>query len=257
MELSTVTYELTDHVATVTLNRPEVLNSFNQAMLDDFDQIWTTVRTDDDVHVVVLRAAGERAFCTGVDVREGYYRHPNVFVDADPGEKLGPKAQQVWKPVVCAVNGMAAGGAFYWINESDIVICSDDATFFDPHLNYGMTSAIEPIGLTRRVPLGEVLRWALLGLDERMSARRALEIGLVSEIVPRAELWAHADQLARIIAAKAPLAVQGTVRAIWDSLDTTRTQALRRGISYVHEAQPDRSGLVARDGVQRPKPRIR
>ena len=257
MDLTTVTYELRDHVATVTLDRPEAMNSFNQAMLEDFDRIWQTVREDDDVHVVVLRAAGDRAFCTGVDVKEGIVRHPNVFAEVEPGEHLGPKAHQVWKPVICAVHGMAAGGAFYWINESDIVICSEDATFFDPHVSYGLTSALEPIGLARRVPLGEVLRWALLGLDERMSARRALEIGLVSEIVPREDLWEHADHLARLIATKPPLAIQGTVRAIWESLDSTRTQALRQGLSYVQRAQPDKQPLTARDSVQRPKPTIR
>ena len=119
---------------------------------------------------------------------------------------------------------MAAGGAFYWLNEADIIICSDDATFFDPHVTYGMTAALEPIGLARRVPLGEALRIALLGNDERVSAQRALQIGLVTEITTRAELWPRADELARLIAAKPPAAVQGTVRAIWESLDETRAR---------------------------------
>jgi len=257
MDLTTVTYELSDHVATVTLNRPDAMNSFNQAMLDDFARIWATARTDDDVHVVVLRAAGDRAFCTGVDVKEGIDRHPNVWTQDDPGEHLSPKANQVWKPLVCAVHGMAAGGAFYWINEADIVICSEDATFFDPHVSYGMTSALEPIGLARRIPLGEVLRWALIGLDERISAQTALRVGLVSEVVPREELWEHADRLARIIAAKPPAAIQGTVRAIWESLDSTRTQALRTGLSYTQLGNPIGTAQVERSSLQRPKPTIR
>src|SRR3954451_21863270 len=222
MEFGTILYEMSDHIATVTLNRPDKLNSFNQKMCDEFAAVWAAVRRDDDVRVVVLRAAGERAFCTGVDVVEGIEMTENPWSQLDPGLQLSPKMNQVWKPVVCAVHGMAAGGAFYWINESDIVICSDDATFFDPHVTYGMISALEPIGLARRIPLGEVLRWALLGNDERMSAQRALQIGLVSEVVPREDLWAHADRLARIIAAKPPAAIQGTVRAIWESLDSTR-----------------------------------
>ena len=74
---------------------------------------------------------------------------------------------------MAALHGMVAGGALYWVNEADIVICSDDATFFDPHVSYGITAALEPSGLARRVPLGEALRMALLGLDERMSASRA------------------------------------------------------------------------------------
>jgi len=253
MDLATVRYELTEHVATITLNRPEAMNSFNQAMLEDFTRIWQTVKDDDDVHVVVLRAAGDRAFCTGVDVKEGIGRHGNVWSQTDPGEQLSPKANQVWKPLICAVHGMAAGGAFYWINEADIVICSDDATFFDPHVSYGMTAALEPIGLARRVPLGEALRIALLGLDERLSPERALQIGLVSEVVPRAELWAHADRLARIIAAKPPAAIQGTVRAIWESLDSTRTQALRTGLSYTQLGNPIGQAQVDRASLARPE----
>src|SRR3954447_19538222 len=230
--LTTVTYEVVDHVATVTLDRPAAMNSFNQAMCDEFALIWARIKSDDDVYVVVLRAVGGRAFCTGMDVKEGIDRESNVWSQTDPGQKLSPKLNQVWKPLVVAVHGMAAGGAFYWINEADIVICSEDATFFDPHVSYGMTSALEAIGLARRIPLGEVLRWALIGLDERISAATALRVGLVSEVVPREELWEHADRLARIIAAKPPVAIQGTVRAIWESLDSTRTQALRTGLSY-------------------------
>ncbi|MEO3787576.1 enoyl-CoA hydratase/isomerase family protein [Actinocorallia sp. B10E7] len=240
MDLTTVIYEVSDHVATITLNRPEVLNSFNPAMCEEFSLLWKTVREDDDVHVVVLRAAGDRAFCTGADVKEGISLHPNVWNQADPGEKLSPKLNQVWKPVVCCVHGMAAGGAFYWINESDIVICSEDAMFFDPHVTYGLTAALEPIGLLHRVPLGEALRIALLGLNERLSAERALQIGLVTEVLPEKErLWERGAELARIIADQPPMAVQGTVRAIWESLDSTRSQALRMGMSY-----PQRSNLA-------------
>jgi enoyl-CoA hydratase/carnithine racemase len=249
MDLQTVLYEVTDHVATVTLNRPKALNSFNQAMLDDFARVWATVKEDDDVRVVVLRAAGDRAFCTGVDVKEGIHRESNIWSQTDPGEKLSPKVNRVWKPVVCAVHGMAAGGAFYWINESDIVICSDDAAFFDPHVSYGMTAALEPIGLARRVPLGEALRIALLGLDERVSPERALQIGLVSEVVPRDGLWKRADDIARIIAAKPPAAVQGTVRAIWESLDSTRSQALATGLSYTQLGNPIGKAEIARAAV--------
>lgn len=251
MELKTVLFEVTDHVATITLNRPQAMNSFNQQMLEDFSCIWDTVKTDDDVHVMVLRGAGERAFCTGMDVKEGIDRHPNVWSQTDPGEYLSPKLNQVWKPLVCAVHGMAAGGAFYWLNEADIVICSDDATFFDPHVSYGLTAALEPIGLARRIPLGEALRIALLGLEERVSAARALQIGLVSEALPGRKLWERADEIARIIAAKPPAAIQGTVRAIWESLDATRTQALRTGLSYTQIGNPIGKAEVDRSAVPR------
>lgn len=255
--LTTVTYGRADHVATVTLNRPEAMNSFNQTMCDEFAAIWTEVKADDDVHVVLLRAAGERAFCTGVDVKQRLAHVENVWNQVDPGEKLSPKLNHVWKPLVVAVHGMAAGGAFYWLNEADIVLCSDDATFFDPHVTYGMTAALEPIGLARRIPLGEVMRIALMGLDERMSPERALQIGLVSEVVPRAELWPRAAEIATTIAAKPPAAVQGTVRAVWESLDAARTQALRTGLSYTQIGNPIGAAEVDRSTLRRPDWRLR
>lgn len=219
--LTTVTFGVDHHIATITLARPEVLNSFNQPMLDDFASIWGRCRTDDDIRVVVLQANGDRAFSTGVDRKEGRFRHPNPFSEDDPGFYLGAKQNRVWKPLICALNGMVAGGAFYWINEADVIICSDDTTFFDPHTSSGMVAALEPIGLLRRMPLGEVQRIALFGLDERMGAARAHEIGLVSEVVARESLRPRARLLAERLAAKPPLAVQGTVKAIWDSLELT------------------------------------
>lgn len=241
-----------DHVATVTLNRPDSLNAFDQRMCEEFVEVWRLVRGDDDVHAVVLQAAGERAFSTGVDVKAPLDFGSNVWNEPDPGAWLSPKQNKVWKPVVCAVHGMVVGGALYLLNESDIVICTPEATFFDPHVSYGLTAALEPIGLSRRIPLGEVLRMALLGLDERMSAERALAIGLVSEIVPAEDLRQRAHELAAAIACKPPAAVQGTVRAIWESLDVGRQIALDRGLAYTQIGNPigtaalDRSSLRGR-----------
>ncbi len=229
---TTVDVQTDGHVLTVTLDRPHRLNAFDETMCEEFERLWRAIALDDDVRAVVLRAAGDRAFSTGVDVTDPIFQPPNAWSHRDPGARLGPKANSCWKPVVCAVHGMAAGGAFYWINEADIVICSEEATFFEPHVSYGMTAALEPIGLLSKIPLGDVLRMALLGLDERLSPARALQIGLVTEVLPREQLWPRADQLARSIAAKSPVAVQGTVRAIWEALDLGRRAALERGLHY-------------------------
>ena len=147
--------------------------------------------------------------------------------------------------------------AFHWINESDIVIAADDATFFDPHVTYGMTSSLEPVGLRWRIPLGEVLRWALMGLDERMSAERAREIGLVSEVVPRESLWDRAHEVAAIVAAKPSVATQGTVKAIWRSLDLTRSASIELGMMYVQIGNPVGEQQVDRSSAPRPKPQVR
>jgi len=255
-----VTYEtllldVSNHIATVTLNRPEAMNSFTRKMMDECAEVWRHIAETDDIHCAVLRAAPGRAFSTGVDVKAaaqpgGSVMHDNIWTAEDPGEKLGPKSNRCWKPVICAVHGMAAGGAFYWINEADIVICSEDATFFDPHVTYGMTAALEPIGATYRMPLGDVLRMALLGNDERISAGTALRLGLVTEITPNEALWNRAQALAEIIAAKPPAATSGTVKAIWESLDMPRSVALRTALKYcqignpVGTSQVDRAALM-------------
>ncbi|HVX22365.1 MAG TPA: enoyl-CoA hydratase/isomerase family protein [Acidimicrobiales bacterium] len=232
MHYETITYDLADGVGVVTLNRPAKLNTFNPAMCEEFADLWARVREDDEVRCLVLRAAGDH-FSVGLDVKEGRTAMgDNPWNGYDPGDHLSPKRNRVWKPIIAAVQGMCAGGAFYWVNESDIVICSDDATFFDPHTTYGMTAALEPIGMAYRMPLGDVLRMVLLGLDERMSPQRALEVGLVTEVVERSQLWKRADELAALVAAKPPWSVQGSIKAIWQSLDLTRTQALDRAFTF-------------------------
>jgi E-phenylitaconyl-CoA hydratase len=234
--LEAITFEVDDHVATITLDRPDALNSFNDAMAADMTYAWETIRDTDDIHAVVLQANGDRAFSTGVDIKGGgtWFTKVNVWNSFDPGVTLSPKIHhRVWKPVVIAVHGMCAGGAQYFLNEADIVLCSDDAEFFDPHANVGIVSALEPIGMLKRgVPLGDVLRWALMGNEERITAATALRIGLVTEVVPRAELRSRAREIAVSIAGRNPKAIQGTVRAIWESLDMSRTTAILNGLAY-------------------------
>jgi E-phenylitaconyl-CoA hydratase len=257
----TVLFEVAGHVATITLNRPEKLNAFNEKMTREIAGIWQRVRDDDDIHVAVLRAAGDRAFCTGIDMSEGpWWNGQSVWNQEDPGVLLGPKQHRVWKPVIAAVHGMAAGGGMYFINESDIVICSDDATFFDPHANGGMVSALEPVGMLRRgVPLGDVLRWALLGNEERITAATALRLGLVTEVLPRAELWPAAAALAAQIASRRPEAIQGTVRAIWESLDEPPSVSQRHGLAYTQLGNPGRAEAQLARGKrgERRDPRLR
>jgi enoyl-CoA hydratase/carnithine racemase len=231
----TLLYEKSaEKVATITLNRPEAMNSFNGTMCAEFSRLWAEVAEDDEVNAVVLRAAPGRAFSAGLDVWNpgDYLGSEKLWGKRDPGERLGPKHNRCWKPVITAVHGICAGGAFYWLNESDIVICSEDAQFFDPHVTYGMTAALEPIGMRWRVALPEVLRMALMGNDERISAQTALRISLVTEVVAKEELWSRAQQIAATIAQKPTVATQGTVRAIWESLDATRTAGLNTALKY-------------------------
>ena len=258
MSFSTIEYETSDdNVATITLNRPEVLNAFDRTMCEEMREAWRRVKGDPAVHAVVLRAAGDRAFCSGLDTSKPYGQPDDVWNHEDPGELLSPKWQHVWKPVVCAVNGICTAGAFYFVNEADIVICSDDATFFDSHVTYGLVSALEPVGLMRRIGLGETLRMALSGNDERVSAATALRIGLVTEVVARDELWTRAHEIAAGIARKPTSATQGTVRAIWESLDRPYRVAMEQGLIYTRLGNPIGTAEVADKGPDRPDPRFR
>ena len=231
----TILFETTpDKVGTITINRPDKLNSFNGTMCAEFQTLWTRIAEDDEVNAVILRASPGRAFSTGMDVWNpgNYLGSEQLWNKRDPGERLGPKRNRCWKPVVAAVHGMCAGGAFYWLNESDIVICSSDAEFFDPHVTYGLTAALEPIGMRWKTALPEVLRMALMGNDERLGAETALRISLVTEIVPKEALWTRAREIAAVIAEKPSVATQGTVRAIWESLDATRSASLNTALKY-------------------------
>lgn len=257
-ETITLDVDAAVHVATITLNRPERLNAFNRTMCAEMAEAWRVVKADDTVHAVVLRAAGDRAFSAGLDVKSTYGQPDNVWNHEDPGELLSPKWQKMWKPVVCAVQGMCTAGAFYFLNEADVVICSEEATFFDSHVSAGLVCALEPIGLMRRVGLGDALRIALMGNDERVGAETALRIGLVTEVVARKRLWERAHEIAATIAAKPPSATQGTVKAIWESLDRPYRAAMEQGLIYTRLGNPiGQAELAAHPPAARPDPRVR
>jgi enoyl-CoA hydratase/carnithine racemase len=248
----TLRYEEEDGVAVVTLDRPEVHNAFNQEMQEELRQLWRDLRGHDAVRAIILTGAGDKAFCSGIDrdetIEQGYLedvhpterkrQHPTGFVATpfqynDPGSRINPKQNDLWKPVVAAVNGMACGGALYLLGESDIVIAAEHATFFDPHVTYGMVAGFESLHLLQKLPLGETLRIVLLGAHERMSAARAHQLGLVSEVVPAVELRERAMWVARAIASAPVMAVQGTLRAVWMAHEVARREALAQMSSLV------------------------
>ena len=154
----------------------------------------------------------------------GYPGFPTPWMYDDPGRDIGPKAG-LWKPVIAAVQGMACGGAFYMLGETEFIIAADDATFFDPHVTYGMTAAFEPIQMLSKMPFPEVMRMSLLGAHERMSAERAREMAWSPRCAP-GRLLERAAWVARMIADSPPLAVQGAMRALWTAFDVPRSQAL-------------------------------
>jgi enoyl-CoA hydratase/carnithine racemase len=262
-EFETLDYEEDGGVAWVTLNRPDVMNAFNRTMQRELRDLWRWLRRHDPVRAVVLTGAGEKAFCTGIDRSEAMADGPRAgrrrgvtgngaatgpedspaeveigsgstpFMFDDPGQNLGPKSNDLWKPVIAAVNGIACGGAFYMLGEVDFIIAAEHATFFDPHLTFNMAASFEPLQMTGRMPFGDLVRLTLLGSHERMSAARALQVGLVTEVVPAAELRETASWAAGVIAESHPVAVQGTLRALWAGRELSRSQALGLGWAFV------------------------
>ena len=278
-EFQTLSYEAREGVAWVTMNRPDVYNAFNYRMQVELKSVWRSARFDDRVRCIVLTGAGDKAFCTGIDRNEamGHWSEDESQAGVaavpiggagtdspwhfdDPGENIGPKSNDLWKPVIAAVNGMACGGAFYMLGEVDFIIAADHATFFDPHVTYGMTACFEPMHMLQKMPFHEIMRLSLLGARERMSAQRAHEIGLVSEVVPIDELHAAAEWAASAIASAPPTAIQGTVRAIWAARELSRAQALDLGKILIKVGSDPESlleGQKAFSSGERIQPRVR
>ncbi|WP_405820314.1 enoyl-CoA hydratase/isomerase family protein [Streptomyces sp. NBC_01390] len=213
-------------VAVVTLDRPEKLNALDLTTAAELASTWRDLRFDDTVRAVVLTGAGTRAFCTGLDRTATVPQPDSPYMVDDPLERIGPKTNDLWKPVIAAVNGMACGGAFYLLAESEFLVADPSATFFDPHTTYGMVSAYETMGMAQRMPYGEIARMALMGTAERVSAARAYEIGLVSEVTSPGGLLAASVERARVIASYPTEGVQGTVRAVWAAKEAARAHAL-------------------------------
>ncbi|WP_406000162.1 enoyl-CoA hydratase/isomerase family protein [Streptomyces sp. NBC_00829] len=213
-------------VALVTLDRPEKHNAIDLETADELSAVWRDFRFDETVRAVVLTGAGSKAFCTGIDRAAEVPQPSSPYSIDDPLIAIGPKANDLWKPVIAAVEGMACGGAFYLLGESEFVVASREATFFDPHTTYGMVSAYETIYLAQRMPFGEVARMALMGTAERTSARRAYETGLVSELTDPGEAVDAALRAATVVASYPAEAVQGTVRAAWAAGEGARARAL-------------------------------
>ncbi|WP_411141539.1 enoyl-CoA hydratase/isomerase family protein [Streptomyces sp. x-80] len=244
----TVRTEIADGVALVTLDRPGRHNAIDLASADELAATWRAFRSDDAVRAAVITGAGGRAFSTGIDRSVDVPQPASPFSLDDPLLRIGPKSNDLWKPVVAAVDGMACGGAFYLLGEAEFIVAATTATFFDPHTTYGMVSAYEAIHMAQRMPFGEVARMSLMGTAERLGAARAYEIGLVSELAEPGAVAAAALRCAAVLAAQPTEAVQGTVRALWAAKEAVRAQALAHAPQLIAlgNLPPDRQAELFR-----------
>lgn len=204
-------------------NRPKALNAYDDVMRAEFRRAYLQHEADPSVRVLVHAGYG-RAFQVGVDVASfndsvgtsRFEREVREFDLGLTGWHLG-----VTKPVVVAINGVCAGGGLHWLADGDVVLAASDATFVDPHVSIGQVTAFEVIGLARRAPFEAVMRLALVGRHERLSAQRAYELGLVSEVIdPPAALHDAAQAVALPIAEGEPSVLAARKAALWQSQET-------------------------------------
>jgi enoyl-CoA hydratase/carnithine racemase len=223
MSYETLIVERRGPVGWIVFNRPDVGNAMNHTMMFELEDAWRELDADPSVRVIVNTGAG-RVFQTGLDIAE-LSRDPDALREQSRRTRDAELAftawhLKVWKPVIAAVNGTCAGGGLHFVADADIVIAAGDATFLDPHVSVGQVTAYEAIGLVRKMAVEPVMRMALSGRYERMSAARAYELGMISQIVdPPERLHAAAQELAETVARNSPAAMRASKKALWGALE--------------------------------------
>jgi crotonobetainyl-CoA hydratase len=225
----TVRFEVTNHVAKVTLSRPEALNAVDLATEAELQGIWRELEERKDVRVIVLTGEGDKAFCVGADLKNPSVKGVDYWAAARPGGFGGIALRETLNvPVIARVNGYALGGGFEMVLGCDIVVACEEASFGLPEalvgrmpLDGGMTL------LQRQIPYRQAMGMLMTG--QRISARRALEIGLVNEVVPRQDLDATVGRWVDAILACAPLSVQAIKQVVrqTSTLSPSQAQAVR------------------------------
>ena len=221
MSYETILYEVADRTASITFNRADRLNAINQQMIDELDDAYAKAERDDDVWTIIVTGAG-RAFCAGADVEkipeDGKVPHEGEYLSSyeewEAPQEATPPFRSMAKPIIVAVNGICCGAGMDLVTTGDIAIASDDASFFDPHVSIGLVAGREMVHVARALPINVALRMALVGKHERLTAQRAYDLGLITEIVEKERLVARAKEIAELVNRNAPLAVRGTRLAI-------------------------------------------
>ncbi|MBI3918356.1 MAG: enoyl-CoA hydratase/isomerase family protein [Betaproteobacteria bacterium] len=260
MAYKDIVMEKRGRIVCLTLNRPERMNSIGVETGNEMLEVFREYRDNPDLWVMIIAAAGEKAFCSGMYVTEAAQK------TEEKGKTEGYTIFKPWtdmmqsirKPFICAVNGYCIGGGWHLVADSDIVIASENAQFFDTHVNIGLINGVESAGLAFKMPLGIVMRMVVEGRHFRVNAQQALQWGLVSEVVPQDKLMAKAWEIATHIAEDAaPLAVQGSKKAIMGALDRGPAE----GIPYtwtvltdIQDTEDTKEGF--RSFVEKRKPRF-
>jgi enoyl-CoA hydratase/carnithine racemase len=226
--MSLVLYELHDHVATITLNRPEAHNAINGPLRTELNQAWDRFRDDEDAWVAILTAAGS-TFCAGVDLKDGagaVGQFGGTFWEK-PTINSFESGMELFKPTVAAVNGPCIGYGLTGVLFCDFVIASDRARFAYPEVTIGAATIVGAIRLPQRIAWANAMELLLAG--EPMSAERAREVGLVWRVVDHADLLDEARSWAATLTQAAPLAQRATKEVAWRSREMGWIEAVRFG----------------------------
>ncbi len=244
--MSTILYDRQPPITRITINRPEAMNAFDLATARELGRRLEAFDRDDDARVAILTGAGDKAFCAGADLKKMHGgSHAGGIAELWDGERqqrLGQRLE-VAKPVIAAVNGYCLAGGLELALGCDIRIASTTASFGCPEVRWAILHGFGAMRLPRTVPLSVAMEMLLTG--ERIDARRAYEIGLVSRVVEPAALLPTATQLAERISQNGPLAVKITKELAWRGLYQHPDEALRyyaAVTALIHETEDAKEG---------------
>jgi enoyl-CoA hydratase len=224
MSYTTLLTETRDAISTVTVNRPERLNALNRQVMQELDECFRGLQTDDRVRVVILTGAGEKAFVAGADINELAALTPLEGQEFSRyGQGVLDRIENLGKPVIAAVNGFALGGGCELAMACTLRVASESARFAQPEVKLGIIPGYAGTQrLARLVGKGRALELILTG--EAVAAQEAYRLGLVNQVVPPAELMNAARALARKILANAPLAIKFALEAVHHGLEMTQEE---------------------------------
>jgi enoyl-CoA hydratase/carnithine racemase len=256
MEFESLLYDVTDHVATITINRPERRNALSWTVMTELRGAFAKAKADPEVRVVVLTGAGDKAFSAGADLT-GMAAGAG-FVDLhDARGELARLFREVWelgKPTVARVRGFSLAGGFGVALMCDVVIAADDAQFGTPEINVGLWPMMITAPMLRSMPPKVALELMMTG--RRVSAQEALDIGFVHRVVPVDELDDAVAEVTSVLATKSPAVMKLGRDAFYAVLDQDAEHALRllqAGLTLVTQTEDAAEGIQAFQEKRAPK----
>ena len=228
----TLKYEARGPICIITLNRPETDNAIDAENRRELALAWEALRADDTLQVAIFTGAGDTVFCGGADLASFRGGPQPAYIKRDEGIRTyTSKQNKCWKPVIAAINGFVAGPGLHFLLDADICISVPEATFCDMHMHRtGAVPIIEPIEMARKIPQEAVSRMFLLGPHDPITAQRALDLGLISEIVPRERLMNRAIELARQICQADMRLTTAFIESFYKARELGVTEAINRGL---------------------------